>query len=267
MKQLSARFPIWLCDVWGVAHDGRKPIPHAVDALIQHRRAGGKVVFITNAPTPKLNVQAFIDKIGVPREAYDDMVTSGDVTRELMVELGDHGLYHLGPPEDLPIFKGLEVKRVPLEQAGAVLCTGFIDEVARAGMKIDHALLEQFLSRGLTMICANPDKVVSIGGVLIPCAGAIAEVYGQMGGRVMMAGKPFAPIYDVALKHAGHPDHIKVLAIGDGPDTDVKGAMQNNLPCVFVSGGINKGADPEAEVRARYPDARIMKVMPELYWT
>ena len=266
MKELSTRFPVWLCDVWGVVHDGHKPIPHAVDTLVQHRRNGGKVIFITNAPRPMAAIQKLLDNIGVTREAYDDMVTSGDVTRELMVELGGQGLYHLGPEEDLSIFKGLDVKRVPLDKAGAVICTGFIDEEERADMKIDMALLKAFKVRDLTMICANPDKVVMIGGKLIPCAGAIAEAYEQMGGKVMMAGKPFAPIYDVALKHAGHPDHIKVLCIGDGPDTDVKGATQNNLPVVFVSDGINTHANPEADVRARYPDARIMKVMPELLW-
>ena len=267
MKDLSARFPVWLSDVWGVVHDGHRPIPHAVDALVQHRRNGGKVILITNAPRPMKNIQKHLDEIGVTREAYDDMVTSGDVTRELMVELGGQGLYHLGPEEDLPIFKGLDVKQVSLEKAGAVLCTGFIDEDERAASNIDMELLKRFRARDLTMICANPDKVVRVGHKLIPCAGAIAEVYEQMGGKVMMAGKPFAPIYDVALKHAGHPDHINVLAIGDGPETDIKGAARNNLPCVFISGGINTHADPEADVRARYSEARILKVMQELYWT
>ena len=104
MKELSTRFPVWLCDVWGVVHDGHKPIPHAVDTLVQHRRNGGKVIFITNAPRPMADIQKLLDNIGVTREAYDDMVTSGDVTRELMVELGGQGLYHLGPggrPVDL----------------------------------------------------------------------------------------------------------------------------------------------------------------------
>jgi HAD superfamily hydrolase (TIGR01459 family) len=267
MQEFSARFPVWLCDVWGVVHDGHKPIPHAVDALVQHRRNGGKVIFITNAPRPMRATQAVLDQIGVSREAYDDMVTSGDVTRELMVEYGCGGLYHWGPDEDLPIFTGLHVERAGLDTAGAVLCTGFHEDEERENATIDTALLHQFKQRGLTMICANPDKVVRVGSKLIACAGAIAEEYETMGGRVLMAGKPFTPIYEVALKHAGHPDRADVLAIGDGPETDVKGAAENNLSCVFISGGINTHDDPEADVRARYPHARILKVMPELYWT
>ncbi len=262
---LSAQYPIWLCDVWGVVHDGHRPIASAVAALVRHRAEGGKVIFITNAPRPMATIQAQLDEIGVARDAYDDMVTSGDVTRALMQEHGAQGLYHLGPEMDLPLFDGLGVKRVALEQAGAVVCTGFFDEANETAQ--DYLPQLRNMKRlGLTMICANPDKVVRKGNLILPCAGAIAEEYEMMGGKVLMAGKPYAPIYDLALLRAGVTNRAKVLAIGDGPDTDVKGAMANGLPVIFVSGGINMGADPGAEVKLKYPSANILCVMPELYW-
>ena len=265
MKELSLRYPIWLCDVWGVVHDGVSPIASAVSALEKHRAHGGKVILITNAPRPKATIQAHLDQMPVPRAAYDDMVTSGDVTRALMLQFGKHGLYHLGPKTDEPLFEGLDVKRVGLDQAGAVICTGFFDEM-RETAKDYLPQLEQMKSRGLKMICANPDKVVRRGKLLLPCAGAIAEEYEIIGGQVEMAGKPFAPIYDLALERAGVSDKSQVLAIGDGPDTDVKGAAQNGLPCIFITDGINTSADPMADVKKKYPTARILKSMPELYW-
>ena len=264
-RALSARYPIWLCDVWGVVHDGHRPIASAVAALVRHRAEGGKVIFITNAPRPMTTIQAQLDEIGVTRDAYDDMVTSGDVTRALMQEYGAQGLYHLGPEMDLPLFDGLGVKRVALEQAGAVVCTGFFDEAHETAQ--DYLPQLRSMKRlELTMICANPDKVVRKGNLILPCAGAIAEEYEMMGGTVLMAGKPFAPIYDLALLRAGVTHKAEVLAIGDGPDTDVKGAMANGLPVIFVSGGINMGADPGAEVKLKYPSADILSIMPELYW-
>ena len=265
MKELSARYPTWLCDVWGVVHDGHRPIPHAVEALEQHRAAGGKVILITNAPRPTATIRAFIDRMGVSRAAYDAMVTSGDVTRDLMRQLGGAGLYHLGPELDLPLFEGLGVKRVPLAQAGAVVCTGLHDET-RETAEDYRPQLEAMKARALTMICANPDKVVRKGTLLVPCAGAIAEIYEAIGGEVLMAGKPFAPIYDLALQVAGSPPREKVLAIGDGPETDIKGAAAYGLSCVFISGGINESHDAEDEVRRLYPQAHIVKAMRELSW-
>jgi HAD superfamily hydrolase (TIGR01459 family) len=262
MKDLSARFPVWLSDVWGVVHDGQRPIASAVAALQRHRAQGGKVVLITNAPRPMATIQTMIDRIGVARDAYDALVTSGDVTRALMVEHGPKGLFHLGPQIDLPLFNALAVERVGLAEAGAVICTGYPDDGT------DHAaLLPTMKARGLVMICANPDKVVRIGGQLVRCAGSIAAEYEAIGGRVLMAGKPFAPIYDLALDKVGRPARHEVLAIGDGPETDIAGAAASGFAAVFISGGINDGPDVVDEVRRTYPSARILKAMPELKWS
>lgn len=265
LSALSRQFPVWLCDVWGVVHDGIRPIGSAVTALQSHRAAGGKVILITNAPRPSHYVVKHLDEMGVPKNAYDAIVSSGDVTRQLMTIHGTGGLYHLGPEIDVVLFKGLTVKREELEQATAVLCTGFLDE--RVETALDYLpLLKRMKDLGLKMICANPDKMVRKGDVIVPCAGALAEAYEGLGGEVLMAGKPFAPIYDAALALAGGPPRTKVLAIGDGPETDVKGALANNLACLFVTGGINTSETIVQDVKSRYPAAQIMGTMLELDW-
>lgn len=265
LAALSRQFPVWLCDVWGVVHDGLKPIPSAVTALQNHRAQGGKVVLITNAPRPSSSIIKHLNDMGVAKTAYDHIISSGDVTRKLMAVHGAGGLYHLGPEIDVVLFKGLSMKRVELEQAAAVLCTGFLKE--RVETATDYLrLLARMKSLGLMMICANPDKLVRKGDVLVPCAGALAEAYEAMGGEVLMAGKPFAPIYDAALDLAGNPARTKVLAIGDGPETDIKGAVANDLACLFITGGINTSATIIADVKNRYPGAQIMGTMLELDW-
>jgi HAD superfamily hydrolase (TIGR01459 family) len=261
----SKRFPVWLCDIWGVVHNGEAPIASAVQALQKHRARGSKVVLISNAPRPASSVLLHLNAMGIPKDISDAIVTSGDVTRNLMVQHGKAGLYHLGPEIDLPLFKGLDVARVDLAKAGAVVCTGLFDELNETA-KDYLPLLAEMKQRNLQMICANPDKVVRKGDLLLPCAGALAFEYQAMGGEVLMAGKPFAPIYDVALQLAGNSDLSKVLAIGDGPETDVKGAALNGLACLFVTGGINTNPLIVDEVRLLYPDLEIVAAMPELYW-
>ncbi len=222
-------------------------------------------MLITNAPRPSSSVIRHLDEMGVAKSAYDHVISSGDVTRKLMVDHGRKGLFHLGPKYDAPLFKGLDVQPVALDEASAVLCTGLFDE--RVETVEDYLpLLATMKSLGLVMICANPDKIVRKGNLLVLCAGSLAEAYENMGGNVLMAGKPFAPIYEAALQLAGADDRSKVLAIGDGPETDVKGAAANDLACLFVTGGINTSATIVADVKERYPAARIMATMQELDW-
>jgi len=263
VQNLSEQFPVWLCDIWGVVHDGHRAIASAVDALKRHRSGGGKVVLITNAPRPKFNVQAQLHAIGVSDLAYDDIVSSGDVTRSLMERQGQ--VYHMGPASDLSLFERTKVERVGLNEAKAVVCSGFFEDRPLTTSAY-RAEFETMMARQLPLICANPDKVVRIGKHLVLCAGSLAEVYADMGGEVLMAGKPFAPIYDLALRKAGNPLRAKVLVIGDGPETDVKGAELQELACYFVSGGINSAPDIEAEVRAAFPGVKIMGSGPELSW-
>lgn len=274
MKKLSKQFPIWFCDILGVVHNGYKPITTTTETLTQHRKAGGVVILVTNSPRTSAGVAAQISEIGVNPDAYDAIVTSGDVTRDLMVARGGGKLFHLGPDRDQSIFAGLAVSRVELSEAKAVLCTGFFDEENETPEDY-RAMLESMKARALVMICANPDKIVRKGDRLFYCAGALAENYEAIGGAVAMAGKPFAPIYNLAIattvKITGKPCLLEnILCIGDGPETDILGAANFGLPVVLVADGITDaslGLDhAEASVRAIVPHAEIVLTVAHLAW-
>lgn len=270
MKQFSAHYPVWFCDIWGVIHDGYAPIMGTCAALAKHRSLGGIVILVTNSPRTAQGVDQQLREIGVQQNAYDAIVTSGDVTRTLMVEHGGGKIFHLGPKRDISIFSGLKLKQVELAEATSVLCTGLFEE--REETPADYLpLLSEIKERGLTFICANPDKIVRKGAELVYCAGALGEEFAKLGGDVLMAGKPFAPIYELAVTAAeklrgGAVSKDDILAIGDGPETDIRGASDFGLPCVLITGGINSGEDVLATVQNAVPRARILAAMAELDW-
>ena len=270
MKDLSQKYPIWLTDIWGVVHNGVRPFQTAVQTLINHRHNGGKVILISNAPSTSTNVIAHLDQLSVDPNAYDGVVTSGDATRELITKFGGGKIFHIGTDRDYSIYQGLAIRRVPVDEATCVVCTGLFDEINETAE--DYAqLLSDMKTRGLAMICANPDKVVQKGTRLVPCAGAIAEAFSNIGGKVLMAGKPYAPIYNLALEKAeqatgSRVSKSQILAIGDGPATDVLGAADFGIPCVFITGGINIGDDIIGSVKKAVPQAQILKTMDELDW-
>jgi HAD superfamily hydrolase (TIGR01459 family) len=270
MKKLSATFPVWFCDIWGVVHDGQKPFAKTCTTLAKHRDSGGTVILVTNSPRTSQGVEKQLHGIGVDRSSYDAVVTSGDVTRTLMVQQGGGKLFHLGPARDSSIFTGLDVEKVELQHCTAVLCTGLFDD--RNETPADYlVMLADIKNRALPFICANPDKVVRIGPDLIYCAGALAEEFSKLGGNVLMAGKPFTPIYDLALRTAEKLRNQaltkdQILGIGDGPETDIKGATDYGLACVLITGGINSGDDIRMNVENAVPNARILADMPELDW-
>ena len=271
MKDLSPRFPVWFCDIWGVVHNGIAPFPKTVTTLAKHRENGGCVILVTNSPNTSPSVTKHLDHIGVARESYDAVVTSGDVTRDLIIKFGGGKVFHIGTPRDYSIFEGLATKRVELKDAKSIMCSGLFDENNETAD--DYLpLLGEIKQRGLVMICANPDKVVRKGSRLIPCAGAVAEVFANIGGQVLMAGKPYMPIYDLAKAKAeqilGKPvDKSKILAIGDGPATDIQGAADYGVPCILITGGINTSDNIAAEVKTAVPQAQILRSMVELDWT
>jgi HAD superfamily hydrolase (TIGR01459 family) len=274
MRDLSARYPVWLCDVWGVVHNGVAHFPQALDALQRHRGNGGLVVLLTNAPRSAAKVAGHLAHLGVTRAHYDLIVTSGDVTHELMKPYDGHRICYLGPERDLGVLDDLRIEKVAPDRAEAILCVGLVHDDSETPE--DYApLLSQMSRRGLPMICANPDKVVRRGSRLVYCAGALAELYASMGGAVTMAGKPYRPIYDLALagieEKRGMTPAADILAIGDGPETDIKGAADYGLDAVLVTaGGISEeGADAanlEAEIRRRIPEVRIVRALPCLSW-
>ena len=264
---LASAYDVVLSDVWGVVHNGLAPWPDACEALARYRAQGGTVVLISNAPRPGDGVIRHLDRLKVPREAYDAIVTSGDVTRAVMAKRAGEPMFHVGPERDLGIFAGLDAPQAPIEEAAYVVCTGPVnDEVETPDDYRD--LLGRMRARSLFMICGNPDLVVERGDRLVYCAGAIADLYREMGGEVLYAGKPYRPIYDQALANAaalrgGDTPHSRVLAIGDSVRTDLKGAADLGIDVLFVTSGIHAEElggrdDPDLATLARmFAEAKL----------
>lgn len=241
LDQLTGSADILLCDVWGVIHNGVNPFPLSVEALKAARQRGQTVVLITNSPRPADGVIRQFDTIGVDPDCWDDIVTSGDVTRQLVKD-APRALYFLGPDRDLALVEGLDVDLVEPDAAEAVLCTGLFDDEVETAEDY-RSLLAGFRSRSLPLICANPDRMVERGDRLVPCAGALADLYTELGGETRIAGKPHAPIYREAMERArairGDADKARTVAIGDGVQTDILGALDNGLEAIFIARGIH----------------------------
>jgi len=263
LAEVSDRYDAVFCDLWGCLHDGLKPFPDAVEALRAFRSNGGRVVLLTNSPKPRAGVDAQLDEIGVARDCWDVIATSGDSARLSMFQ-GAVGqkVYFIGEERDLPFFEPIgllddcpEIKRVPLAEAEGIVCTGPYDPHADPSEnRADFLYAKQ---KGLTLLCANPDIVVDKGETRQWCAGALAKLYTEMGGTSLYFGKPHPPVYDLARRRlaalgATVPDG-RILCIGDGILTDIKGALGEDLDSLFVTGGLaaaetrtNLSPDPKA---------------------
>ena len=224
------------CDVWGVVHNGVAKHPAAETALSAYRKQGGKVVLLTNSPRPNSGVRAQLDALGFDREAYDEIVTSGDATRALIAR-SEGPFHHIGPERDLDLFADLDIRLTGADEARAVIVTGLFDDTVESPDDYRDTL-RAIRERGLTMICANPDIVVHRGDDLIYCAGALAREYAAIGGHVDLAGKPHRPIYELAAESLGE-NVGPILAIGDGMMTDIKGAGAFGIDALFVTEGIH----------------------------
>ena len=241
---LARDYDVLLCDVWGVVHNGVAAFPVACDALARFRAERGAVILITNAPRAGAAVQRILDRFGVPRDAYDAIMSSGDVTRSIVEARLSERVFHLGPPRDLSIFAGLDVAFAPAETADYAVCSGLFDDLTETPENY-RELLAAMRARALFMVCANPDIVVERGDELVYCAGALADAYVALGGEVLYCGKPHAPIYEAALGKAAAfrggemPLLKRVLAIGDSVRTDLKGAASFGVDCLFVISGIH----------------------------
>ena len=275
-SSISAAAPdsqAWLVDIWGVLHNGARAFPAACKACRTFRGKGGIVVLISNAPRPFTAVVPHLTSLGVPADTYDTGITSGDVTRGLLEAWRGRRVLHIGPERDLGLFTGLDVTLAPAEAAEAVVCSGFYDDTKET--PADYAgLFEGLLARRLPMICANPDIKVERGGELVWCAGALAADYQAKSGEVVYAGKPYLPIYQRALgiidALAGRPvSKDGVLAIGDGLETDLRGAHAAGLPSVFIASAIHApgglSADVLRDLFAARPFAPVA-ALPALAW-
>ncbi len=268
LSQVSGRYRALFVDLWGCVHDGVRAVPGAVEALRAFRATGGRVVLVTNSPRPRAGVAAQIVGFGVTADAYDAIATSGDAARAaLFTGAVGSRVWHLGPAHDSGFFEPpaildspIAIERVPLDLAEGIACTGPIDPMADPSALRPELLAAK--TRGLRLLCANPDIVVDRGGVREWCAGAVAQLYTEMGGESLYFGKPHPPIYDLARRRLAVIEDVPdsaVLAIGDGPLTDAAGAMGEDLDFMFISGGLGaaetatpEGGDPDPTRLARY---------------
>jgi len=243
LRDLVDGVEVVLSDIWGVVHNGLVAFPEACEALHAFRKQGGTVILITNAPRPADSVQRQLRKFGIADETYDAIVTSGDLTRHFVADHPGRKMFWIGSERHNSVHRGLDPVLAPLEEADYIVCTGLFDEEIESPEDYRAMMLEA-RERKLTLICANPDIVVERGDRLIYCAGAIAELYRELGGEVIFYGKPHRPIYERAIELAAerqsHPIALdRVLAIGDSVRTDVAGAHAFGIDCLFVTRGIH----------------------------
>ena len=268
LAEVSDGYDAMFVDLWGCVHDGLRPLPGAVEALQGYRARGGTVILVTNAPRPRASVAEQLDRIGVARDAWDDIATSGDSARVAMFTgaIGTR-VFHIGAPHDAPFFEPpailadpAPIERVPLDRAEGIACTGPFDPLADPAVLRPELLAAK--TRGLPLLCANPDIVVDRGEVREWCAGAVAELYEEMGGTSLYFGKPHPPIYDLARRRLAQVRDVpdgRILCVGDGVLTDARGAMGEDLDLLFLSGGLAAeetatapGGDPNPERLAAF---------------
>ncbi|RMA44087.1 TIGR01459 family HAD-type hydrolase [Rhodophyticola porphyridii] len=246
--EISARYDALFCDLWGCVHDGLRAFPDAVAALQAYRAQGGTVVLLTNAPRPRAGVEAQIEKLGVPRDAWDVIATSGDSARAAMLRgVVGRKVYFIGEDRDQTFFApmelvedAVEITQVPLREAEGIVCTGPFDPMADPAVYRSDFLYAK--TKGLKLLCANPDIVVDRGDTREWCAGALAKLYSEMGGESLYFGKPHPPIYDLARRRLQQIGKLagdeRILAVGDGISTDIQGGMGENIDTLFITGGL-----------------------------
>ncbi|MGF1545459.1 MAG: TIGR01459 family HAD-type hydrolase [Parvularculaceae bacterium] len=263
LGDVAGDYDALLCDAWGVVHNGRRVFDGVAEALTRFRAERGPVVILTNAPKPSRVIPGQLDRLGLPRGAYDAVVTSGDVTRAAIAERLPQPAYAIGWRSDEALYAGLDVRLTRLEEAGFVVCTG-LEEDGPQDPEAYRPRLAEAADRGLTMVCANPDIVVRWGDKLLWCAGALARIYEELGGAVVYAGKPHAPIYALAFaaleEAAGAPvPRDRALAIGDGLRTDIEGANRAGVDAVFIAGvgGIHDGGIDAGAIAAALDEAGV----------
>jgi HAD superfamily hydrolase (TIGR01459 family) len=260
LREIAPSYDAAFVDVWGVSHNGHAPFAAALEACQRFRKERGPVILVSNAPRPSADIHGQLRHLGAGNDFYDAIVTSGDATRAELAARAPGPAYRLGPPKDERIYDGLDMVFADIEAAAFISCTGPLDE--DADRPEDYApLFEAAVARGIDMVCANPDMIVQKGDRLILCGGALGQQFESQGGRVIHCGKPHRPIYDLALARAaelrGEPVSAKrVLAIGDGPDTDLLGAERQGFGALFIADGIHRadvlarGALDQTEVAA-----------------
>jgi HAD superfamily hydrolase (TIGR01459 family) len=235
---LDSRYRLILCDVWGVVHNGVELYSGAAERLRQWRDEGRCVILLTNAPRTQEAVEQQLGRIGLPGDCWDAIATSGEAGIEALNALGTP-VGFIGTAGDREVLEGRGVRIADDEGFSDLACTGIRE--GEPDPQSYRAELERLVERDVHLHCLNPDRLVVRGGVPEACAGALADIYQMLGGRVTWYGKPFPAIYAHALHRAGNPPKDEVLAVGDGLQTDILGAARMGFDTVFVAGGIHAG--------------------------
>ena len=251
LADIAENYDALIVDIWGVLHNGQAPFKGVDAALLNYRQQGGKVLLLSNAPRPGTSAFKRLEAIGNRRDGFDDILTSGDAVRALMSDMGREGkkICHIGPPKDADLITNLEVEFVDEDAADAILFSGPYDDTTET--PDDYAdMLARFKARNLPLLCPNPDRTVQFGDRVIYCAGAIAEAYENIGGEVVWVGKPYPMVYARAramLRDMTGLENPRLLAIGDGPKTDMPGAEAEGIDALFIGGGLASASGADIE--------------------
>ena len=249
LKEISERYNVLFCDIWGCIHNGKHALPGALKALSDFRRTGGYVMLLTNAPRPKAAVQEHLMTMGITGDFFDDITTSGDAAQVSMLsgKVG-YNVFHLGPKRDESFFTDFpeeifvkhQIVRVSLADSEGIVCTGLFDDTCESPKDYSH-VISHGIKNGLKLLCVNPDIFVDVGHHRVWCAGGIAEAFAMAGGKSIYCGKPHTDIYELAyakLKKFNLGNEAKILCIGDGIRTDILGGHNEKLDTLFVCGGL-----------------------------
>ena len=267
LDQVAASYDALFVDLWGCLHNGITAYPDAVEALRNYRAGGGVVCLVTNSPKPRAGVVEQLARMDVPDDCWDTIATSGDSARAAMFAgLVGEKVWFVGEPRDQVFFERMglltdaaQITQVPLDQADGIVCTGPFDPFAEPAALRPQLLMAKQM--GLKLLCANPDIIVDRGESREWCAGAVAELYTEMGGESLYFGKPHPPIYDLARRRLAElgkaPEDSRILAVGDGINTDIQGAMGEDIDSLFITGGLaaaetQTGAQPVPEALDAY---------------
>lgn len=244
VRAAAFQYDTFILDLWGVIHDGAQAFPHSRETLRRLKDAGCKTMLLSNAPRRAHVLIAQMDGFGIERDLYGEVMSSGEAVRQAMLDRTDPFFaalgtvcYHLGPERDRSIFEDVPVTITDrLDEAEFIVNTGPVDFADDVGTY--ESVLAAGVARDLPMVCANPDRVVIRLGQRIICAGALADRYAELGGRVAMRGKPDAAVYELCLKVLGsHP--YRTAVVGDALETDMRGAANAGLSGIWVTGGIH----------------------------
>lgn len=282
LSTLAPHYQVLVCDIWGVIHNGLCPYDGVVNCLQEYRRTGGIVLLLSNAPRPASPIREQLKGLGVDATSYDTIVTSGDLTRELLQQRAANGtfrIHRVGPERDYTLYEGLNVEKTDLHEAQAIVCSGPFDDNTE-GPDDYRDYWQTALERRLPFFCANPDIQVQRGDQLVWCAGALAQDYEKQGGTVTYLGKPYLPVYEYVARHLKQATGRDIprsqwLAIGDGLKTDILGATRAGIDALLITGGVHEqllshadGTPDPAKINATLAEqnTKAIAAMRRLVW-